>query len=148
MFDELPSERAINLTLKVGAVYKMTAPDLIDTDIPHYFVVIAVEDNDNYMLCSTTQYNKRVKYIKSRGWPTQTLSKIEPSEENCFTQDSFFDCNDYHTITKDSLVAKNKLGTLSYQGRISEKEYQIIVSGISYSFTNDLPPDFLIYEQK
>lgn len=34
----------VKATLSVGVVFKIRAPELINTDIPHYFIVVGIED--------------------------------------------------------------------------------------------------------
>ena len=60
----LPPEFVITSTLKVGVVYKIIAPELITTNEAHYFVVVAINNADNYLLLSTTQFYSKIKYLK------------------------------------------------------------------------------------
>lgn len=136
----------ITSTLKVGVVYKMEAPELIDTSVPHYFIVVAINDTENYMLMSTTQYKSRIDYIQKKGYHLDTLRRIEPNENNGLTKDSFFDCNTYYTITTDDIIKKEREGKLKYKGNFSKQEYEELVYSIKLSEVNDIPKFLLKYE--
>lgn len=145
---DIPADFVITSTLKVGVVYKMVAPELIDTSVPHYFVVVAINDKDNYMLMSTTQYQNRLSYIQKRGYDLDTLRRIEPNEHNGLIKDSFFDCNKYYTITKEKLIEKAENKELELTGNFSSEEYQDLVYSIELSEVNDIPKYLLKYENE
>lgn len=142
---DIPAEFVITSTLKVGVVYKMVAPELITTEEPHYFVVVAISGSNNYMLISTTQYQNRLSYIQKKGYDEDTLRRIEPNEDNGLTKDSFFDCNKNYIITKESLIQKVRDGKLNFVGNFSLQEYQDLVSSIELSEVNDIPKKILKY---
>lgn len=145
---DIPADFVITSTLKVGAVYKIEAPELITTSEPHYFVVVAINDNDNYMLMSTTQYQNRLNYIQKQGFDLDTLRRIEPNEHNGLIKDSFFDCNKYYTITKEELIKKVDDKKLKCVGNFSLEEYQDLVYSIELSEVNDIPKYLLKYENE
>jgi hypothetical protein len=136
----------IESTLQVGAVYKMEASELIDTSVPHYFVVVGIIENENYLVLSTTQLNKRLAHFEKKGYDLNTLAYIAPNEENGLTENSYFNCNEYYTITKGKLIEKVKDGILKTEGRFSEEEYQLIVDAILLSEVNDIPKFLLRYD--
>ncbi|MDT9499607.1 hypothetical protein [Capnocytophaga canimorsus] len=145
---DFPANLVITSTLKIGVVYKMVAPELITTSEPHYFVIVAVNNKDNYMLMSTTKYKERLEYIKKKGYNLDTLRRIEPNNNNGLTQDSFFDCNKYYTITKEKLIEKAQNKELKLAGNFSLQEYQDLVFSIELSEVNDIPKYLLKYEDK
>lgn len=138
-----PPNFVITETLKVGAVYRMIAPELIVTEIPHYFLVIAINNDNNYLLMSTTKYRTKLDHFDKKGIEYDTLAEIQPSSGNGLTEESFFDCNVYHNVTRDSLVEKVKDDLLEYKGQFSSDEYSLILNSISESETFDLPMSLL-----
>jgi hypothetical protein len=64
----IPSVFFVNTTLKIGSIYKLTAPELIDTTIPHYFVVVAIDEDDNHLVLCTTQKDKKEEYFQKAGY--------------------------------------------------------------------------------
>lgn len=45
----------VEKTLRIGAVNKMEAPELISTSISHYFIIVATDGDDNFLvLCSAS----------------------------------------------------------------------------------------------
>lgn len=142
---DLPAKYIINSTLKVGVVYKLVAPELITTDVPHYFVVVAINDDNNYMLLSTTQYEKKIEHLSRRQFDLDTLVQLVPSENNGFECDSYFNCNDYYSICKNSLEKKVLDKQLEIKGNVTREEYLLLVDGIKLSYINDMPKFLLQY---
>lgn len=145
---DISADLTISLTLKVGVVCKMEASELIGTKDPHYFVVVAINDSNNYLLMSTTQMENRVTYLQKRGYDLDTLRLITPNNENGLKKDSFFDCNEYYTISKNNLIDKLKNKKLELSGNFSEEEYNLLVESINKSEKNDIPKFLLKYENK
>lgn len=135
----------IDATLHIGAIYKFVAPELISTTVPHYFIVIAIENQTNYLSVCTTQLDNKLNHLTRMGANLNTLAYIRPNAGNGLTADTYINCNDYHTITKDELINKVQSKNLQPIGRLSEEEYSIIVNSISLSHTNDIPTFLLKY---
>ena len=57
----LPPDFVISHTLKVGVVYKVVVPELIVTSKPHFFVVVAIHGDSNFLVLSTTQLQKKIR---------------------------------------------------------------------------------------
>lgn len=141
----LPPDFVITSTLKVGVVYKIIAPELISTDVPHYFIVVAISGSDNYMLLSTTQLHNKINYLIKRGINLETLAYIQANDDNGLTDDSYFNCNDKYTITKQQLIEKVKQEKLSITGNITSEEYEKLVYSINLSEINDIPKFLLTF---
>lgn len=144
----LPPDFVISSTLKVGVVYKIIAPELITTEEPHYFVVVAMSDSDNYMLLSTTQLSNKIDYLTKRGYDLDTLAHLQPNTDNGLTADSYFNCNDSYTITKGQLIEKVKQGNLSISGNITFEEYNKLLYSINLSEVNDIPKFLLKFDSE
>lgn len=142
----LPPDFVITSTLKVGVIYKLKAPELINTSEKHYFVVVAINNENNYMLLSTTQMQNKIDYLKKKGYDLDTLAYLPPNEENGLTDDSYFNCNDYYVISKEQLIEKVKLGNLTISGNLSYEEYEKILYSINLSEVNDIPKFLLKFE--
>ena len=140
---EFPPEFLINNTLLVGTVYEFTAPELITTDVPHRFIIVAIEDDDNFMLVCTSQIDNKKEYFERAGLDTNGLVIIEPDEDKVFVKTSCVNCNDPYKITKQKLINKTKSKSLEYKGVISLDYYSQIRVGIINSHTNDLPENML-----
>ena len=135
----------ITSTLKVGVVYKIEAPELITTSVPHYFVVIAIDDDDNFLALSTTQLEKKIEHLNRRGYDLDTLAHISPNTHNGLSKNSYFNCNEYYEVNKNGLIAKVQQQKLSVVGNFSEEEYDKIVDAILLSRINDIPKYLLKY---
>lgn len=140
---DLPSDFFIESTLEIGTVYKFEAPELIKTDVPHYFIIVAMEDEENYMVLCSSRKESRLNYINRMGYNLATLVYIKPDSGNGFSVDTYVDCNEYFTISKVTLINKHRVGILEHKGSISLNHYLQIKKGIIESYVNDLPADML-----
>jgi len=139
-------ESIIELSLKVGVVYKIAFPEKIETNIPHYFIVIAITDDNNYLIVSTTQLQNKIDHIRKRGYHPDTLAYIPPNSENGLKQDSYFNCNEYVKAKKNELINKVQTNELEIVGHFSEEDYDKIVSAIRLSRVNNIPKFLLNYQ--
>jgi hypothetical protein len=135
----LPPDFVISSTLKVGVVYKIKAPELINTKEPHFFVVVAINNDENFLIISTTQLQNKIDYLTKRGLDLNTLAYIQPKGSNGLTKDSYFNCNDYFTLSKQELVEKVKEDKLTIAGNFNEDEYNLLLNSIDLSEVNDIP---------
>lgn len=142
--DGFSPEFQIDHSLRPGSVYKMTAPEIIQTSVWHYFIIVAVDDDDIYMVLCTTQIDNKIAFFDRRGIDHSTLVYIEPdSDKNGLEVDTYFDCNEKYQITENSLIEKLRDGRLVYKGQISLDQYFQIRQAIIDSYINDLP-EFLL----
>ena len=141
----LPPDFVISSTLSVGTIYKFVAPELINTSIPHYFIVVAIDGSDNYLVLCTSQKENKEAYFKSRNLALSGLVFIKPDLSNGLTTETFVNCNAYYPISCSSLISKVRGGSLSYTGAISLNHYTQIKTGIINSHTNDLPHELLVH---
>lgn len=140
-------DKRVVATLKVGAIYKMKAPELINTDKSHYFIVTAINEDDNYIIVTTTQLDKKIEYFRKRELDFETLAYLSPTSENGFTVDTYVNCNDYFIINTAVLFRKESEGELFYSGRLCREEYERIASAINASRINDIPRFLLEYTE-
>ena len=132
---DLPTNSFFNLSLTVKAVYYFES-DKINTTEPHYYVVISIKDDRNILLAvSTSQFQKRKKFIELNKHPLSTLVRIKPNKNNGLTKESFFDCNSScFVFSKDELINIFKTKNIKYKGLIKDSELEQIKQGIKDSF--------------
>jgi hypothetical protein len=75
------------------------------------------------------------------------LVYIKPDGNNGLTKDSFVDCNQNHSTTKNELIQKIDEGTLECTGKLSHNHYDQIRIGIIDSTINFLPKDLLVHPE-
>ena len=141
----IPPKYVIDSTLKVGTIYKFNAPELINTTEPHFFIVVAIEDLDNYLVLCTSQDKKKEKYFTNNNLDFSGLVYIKPDSDNGLCMNTYVNCNDYYTITKSSLIKKCNSKGFKLTGTLSLNHYEQIKTGIIKSHTNDLPENILEY---
>lgn len=141
----IPPKIVIEATLKVGVVYKFDAPELIDTKVPHYFIVVGIENYNNYMVLCTTQLGAKLTYFANKKYDPNTLAFILPTSSNGLKVKTYVNCNDYHTISKSELVKKVESNKFELIGNLSKEEYEKIKFAIDLSYVNDIPTFLLEY---
>ncbi|HEY9082881.1 MAG TPA: hypothetical protein VIN73_06075 [Vicingaceae bacterium] len=143
---DLPPEYILSTTLKVGIVYKFSAEEYINSDIPHFFIVVAIDDDEIYTVNSTSQKNNKIKFFDKKGLDYSGLVFIKPDTDNGFTHDdNCVNCNDYYSFSKQSLLTKINSNNFEIAGTISYNHFDQIRNGICSSHINDLPCDMLIH---
>lgn len=141
---DLPPHFYIDSTLEIGTVYLFEASELIKTDIPHFFIVIAKDEDDVFLLACTSKPETKEKHFERMGYDIATLVHIPPDKENGFTKDTYVDCNDYHPISKSRLAEKVKNG-LKRTGKISYNHFDQLRTGLINSTVVDLPGEILVH---
>lgn len=136
---DLPPDLVIDSTLEIGSIYKIKAPELISTDIPHFFIVVAIDNHDIYLVLCTSKKDKKVEHFENKNLDFTSLVYIKPDIDNKLPIDTYINCNDYFVITKNNLKLKLISGYLTYIGKVSLNHYLQIKNGIVESYTNDIP---------
>lgn len=139
----IPPRIVIEATLKVGAVYKFDAPEFITTSVPHYFIIVGIESENNYMAVCTTQLEAKLKHFKNMGYHEATLAYVSPNHHNGLTDKTYVNCNEYHYISKNDLITKVQSKKFEIKGNLSKDEFKSIKDAIVLSKVNDLP-EFLL----
>lgn len=116
----------------------MEASERIETTEAHYFVVVAQQDENNFMLLSTTQIMSKFNYYKGKE-DLNTLTNISPTNSNGLKKESYFDCNQKYEITVSELIQKAENGKLIPIGNLSKEEFDRILYSMSLSNTLDIP---------
>jgi len=101
----------------------MVAPELINTDIPHYFIVVGIEDSDNYLVLCTSQQQKKEDHFAKHNFDLDGLVYIKPNDINNLTKDTFINCNDYYCCETAVLSKKILNNELSFTGLLELKYY-------------------------
>ena len=119
-------------TLKVGTVYYYESPRLIHTTEPHYWLIIHKVDSESIIVgCTTTQKEKRIKYLEKTGLPESTLVFIKPNRDNGLKQESLVDCNTNCFIeTKDDLKNIRRKSGIEIKGKVAESIIEQLRQGI------------------
>jgi hypothetical protein len=107
----------------------------INTPAPHFFICVRRTNNDLLIFtCCTSQFEKRRRFIESRGLPFETLVYIKPKDDgNPFDRDTYVDCNDCEIFTLEELAEKYKTGGVEFSGEISDVYYEQILIGLHAS---------------
>jgi len=136
-------EQYIESHLSAGSVFKISAPELIGTDIPHYFIVVAYDDDEVHFVECTTNRERLEGLFERNGFNLNGLVYIPSERVNGLTRDTYVNCNDNYTSSIESLLEKCESNNLQWVGDISYDHYDQIRTGIIDSHINDLPDDYL-----
>lgn len=106
----------------------------LNTNVPHYFICIKRTDDEMLVLvCCTSQFKKRQKFIELRKLPYSTLVWINPEDKNGLQIDSYVDCNSYFDYTTEEFKRIYESGNLEYKGEVSDAHFEQIIIGLKDS---------------
>ena len=144
----IPPDFCCDFYFRVGAVLKFSAKDIINTTVPHYFIIVGLTEEEIFMLLCTTNKERVQRVIDKHGFLLSTLVCISKKDCDFLTEDeSWINCNDSYILSKEKLVEKIDSGALSYEGDISYNHYDQLRTGIKDSIVNDIAEEFLIHPQ-
>ncbi|MGY3088211.1 hypothetical protein ACVWYF_001244 [Hymenobacter sp. UYAg731] len=113
-----------------GRIYYFVNP-YISSDEPHYHICLKEIDGGVLLMsCCTSQFEKRSRYIKLSGLPTETLIWIKPDTDNNLKKDTYVDCNEYFKFTKSYLLDKYNDGHIKPTGELKLDHYEQIILGM------------------
>lgn len=127
---ELPSSLKSTLLEPKGLYYFKS--EHLDSDEPHYFIIIELDGKIFHMVVCTTKFAKRVARLKVMGFDPSTLVPLKPNSAiNNLTKECVVDCNNVFSMyTKESLQEKIEAGALQFKGHVSDSEYYQVLNGI------------------
>jgi len=143
----ISSETYIDATLKIGSVYKLRAPEIIETNIPHYFVVVAIDEDDIHLVLCTTQKEKKEEYFMNAKLDLIGLVYIKDDITNGLTEETWVNCNDSYILLREDLIRKKEEGVLTWVGVVSYNHYNQLRTGIIKSYINDIPDELLVHPE-
>jgi len=128
------SSKTFGTTIERGKIYYFKSKNLIATDQPHYFIVIATPSDDLLIFsCCTTQFKKRALFIKLNKISQSTLVWIKPNCENKLPEDSYVDCNNYFKYSKQDIIQMYESDQIEFIGYILESKLEEIRQGFQDS---------------
>ncbi len=141
----LPSSYVIGQTLVVGRIYRISAPELIETKTPHFFIVVAIDGNDIYLVKGTSQKEMKEALYERNGFDLVSLVCVKDDGKNQLKTETYINCHDYYYVTRDQLIKKVDDSKLDLFGEISYDQFCQIRTGIEKSPINDLPISLLVH---
>jgi hypothetical protein len=120
--------------IAIRNIYKFSSSKLNTTD-PHYFIVLKVFESDTiHLVCCTSQFEKRSKFIKERNLPESTLVWIAPDPSNKLNVNSYIDCNTTpYKHAYDEFRQMYLENNIQKTGVLKEFHYEQIITGLKES---------------
>lgn len=134
----------IDQSLTIGRIYYIDAPEF-GIDDPHFYIVIARDEDINYFVVCTTKIEAVVKRYQKMGYNMNTIVELTPDRHNLLREISYVDCNQKFEETTDKLILKRSNGRLTQRGVISYEQYNKLRDAIKLSDYFDLPHDMLVH---
>lgn len=135
---DIPIKVRVPLCIEQGSVFNFH----IDFDGPgrksgnRYFVVMNCNpktDKVLILLTSTTQIEKRKKFVKKARISEKTIVAISQKEYPTFTFESAFNCNDIHEVSMEDLIRKiENNGSMNYP-KIPDVILKKLILGVNES---------------
>lgn len=119
----LTPEQIIAYTLKPGAVYKYSDKEVINTDVPHYFILINNDPLNEPLLlltCVSSKVKQSKKRVLRRGQALNTLVELLEKDYEFLKEDSIIDCNFKVIKSKDQLIDKCRSGKFIVEKEIDK----------------------------
>ncbi len=118
-------------TIQPGKIYYFKSEQLTHTSEPHYFIAIAMP-NDDIVIFSvlTSQFEKRKRFIELNNFPFSTLVWIKPDDENELKKNSYVDCNTVFKYSKEKLIQMYKENEITFIGHVLDSKFEEIKQGI------------------
>jgi len=139
----MATKEVFSQSFKVGNIYWFVDPQISSSE-PHPHVCVGIRrGNGIFMLCGTSQFEKKRRYFELNGLPFETLVRVQANITNTITKDTFVNCNEIQIHTIDTLYANSSFGL---KGEVSENELFQIKNGIEISelLEEDLKKEILI----
>lgn len=115
-------------------IYYFVSHHIRHSPEPHYFVCLGVDNGGVILMnCFTTQMNKKIEYVESRGLDTSTLVFVNPTTENGLTKDCGINCNDVYMHSKDEFEALFNSGDIRLKGELEDRYYAQVYQGVKNS---------------
>jgi hypothetical protein len=116
-----------SLNFDPGQVYYFVNPE-IGTPEPHYHICLEQAGGGVlFMVCCTSQFEKRRQYIERTGLPMTTLVWMSPDENNKFKKDTYVDCNSCFEFNVSEIP---EFDAFKHIGRIKPTHIEEIAGGI------------------
>jgi hypothetical protein len=103
---DVPPEVAIKATIRPGSVYYFRHESFINSEFPHYFIVINLDPISEEVILLVSSTSRPYKVQQRRlNCPKKTLVEVTPAQYPDFPLTSIIDCNNViDTETIDSLI--------------------------------------------
>jgi len=128
---DFPPEAFFKSTLAPGTIYYFVNEEIQFSDEPHYHVIVSITENEKLLLTITTsQTEKKIKYIEKKKLPYETLVFIKPDEENGLTKESAVNCNECYLVDLDYLRNKYDTDDIQVKGKVKQSILEQIIKGL------------------
>jgi hypothetical protein len=116
--------------IQAGKIYYFSSAEI--SPIPHFFICIARSENEVvFLVCCTSQFEKRRKFIEMRNLPYSTLVWVKPNEDNSLEKDTFVDCNSAPLeYSIENLSHRYDSGNLEFKGEVTASVLEQIKIGL------------------
>ena len=128
---QIPDDVFFESTLTIGTVYYYIS-EKIQSYEPHYHIVIHKTKSEIIILgLTTTQIEKRIRFLEKNQFPESILVFIEPDKNNGLKKTSLVDCNSsifQETINSLKRIRQEK--GLGIKGKIKDSQIEQLRQGI------------------
>lgn len=117
-------------SFKIGNIYWFVNPQINSTEPHPHLCVGAKDESIVFLICGTSQFEKRKRYFELNEIPFETLVRIEPNLNNDLYKDTYINCNEVqiHSIN-DLFITRG----FSFFGTVSDSELYQVRNGLEIS---------------
>ncbi|WP_419800925.1 hypothetical protein [Mucilaginibacter sp.] len=114
----------------IGNIYWFINPQINSTD-PHPHLCVGVKDKSiAFLICGTSQFEKKKRYFELTGLPFETLVRLEPNSNNFLYKHTYINCNE---IQEHSISELFTTSGFRFFGTISDSELYQVRNGLEIS---------------
>jgi len=126
----MPTLEIFIQSLKIGSIYWFINPNISSSE-PHPHVCLGTEaDECAFMLCGTSQFEKKRRFFELNGLPFETLVRFQANVTNTITKDTYINCNEVQSHQINDLYNNT---SFKQRGSVSISELFQIKNGIEIS---------------
>lgn len=131
---EIPADIQILSTIKTGSVYYFEEETFVNSEEPHYFIVLNKNPRTEdfvILVCASSKVSKRQSIAIHLGFPPETLVVIQPQEYPLFKCETIIDCNNVFEKSIQTLISKLEKGELRLCAKMMpETIVQKLIKGV------------------
>lgn len=99
----------------------------------HRHVCVTKTKKDEVVFVATTSNDVRTNRMIELGLIDSSTIVYVPKDGDCFTMNTFINCNQVWTYSEDELKAEYESRTIRYRGEVTEDKHLQILNGIHSS---------------
>lgn len=126
----MPALEVFIQSLKIGNIYWFINPKISSSESHPHVCLGTKDDTCAFMLCGTSQFEKKKRFFELNGLPFETLVRFQANVTNTITKDTYINCNE---VQSHQIIDLYNNSSFKQRGNVSHSELFQIKNGIEIS---------------